>query len=455
MNINFPNDILEVITKITTNNHQIYLVGGALRDLLLNAPAKDWDFATSATPNQLQEIFPDSFYNNSFGTVSIPLKLDSNNIVEITTMRKETSYSDNRHPDQVIWTDQIEEDLKRRDFTINAMAYDPATKQLIDPYAGQTDLTSSIIRSVNNPNDRFKEDALRMMRAVRFAVQLQFTIEHTTFEAIQQNADLLQNIAFERIRDEFIKILASDYPYEGILLLQNSGLLKIILPELENCFGIVQEGPKHDRIYDIGEHSLLALKACSSPDPIIRFASLLHDIGKPDTYRIDTNNNVTFYNHEIVGAKIAKRICQRFRLTSDQTDLIVTLVRWHMFSVDEKQTDSAIRRIIRNIGVQNIDHMMVIREADRIGGGTQNATSWRLENFKKRIKEVLTKPFQITDLKINGQDVMDNLNIPPSRQVGEILQKLFEEVLLDNTKNTRELLLKRLTEIKSSANLVP
>lgn len=221
---------------------------------------------------------------------------------------------------------------------------------------------------------------------------------------------------------------------------------------LENCFGIVQEGPKHDRVYDIGEHSLLALKACSSTDPVIRFASLLHDIGKPDTYRIDTNHNVTFYNHEIVGAKIAKHICQRFRLTSDQTDLIVTLVRWHMFSVDEKQTDSAIRRIIRNIGVQNIDHMMVIREADRIGGGTQNATSWRLENFKKRIKEVLTKPFQITDLKINGQDVMDNLNIPPSRMVGEMLQKLFEEVLEDSAKNTREYLLSRIHQLQTNNN---
>lgn len=452
MQITFPKNIADIY-KLVSTNHQIYLVGGALRDHLLGQTIKDWDFTTSATPEELQQIFPESFYNNSFGTVTIPLKNSpASDLVEITTMRRESDYQDNRHPSQVTWTDNIEEDLKRRDFTINAMAFDYTKQTIIDPFKGQSDLNNSVIRCVGNPDTRFQEDALRELRAVRFAVQLQFTIEPTTFSGIQKNAQLIQNIADERIRDEFLKILASKYPYDGLILLKNSNVLENILPELTDCFGIVQQGPKHDRVYDIGEHSLLALKACSSTDPIIRFAALLHDIGKPKTYKVSTDGNATFYNHEIVGAKIAKQICQKFKLTNSQTELITTLVRWHMFSVDEHQTDSAIRRIIRNIGVKNIDSMLVIREADRIGGGTQNATSWRLENFKSRIKQVLTKPFSIGDLKINGQDVMTELNIQPSRQVGEILQKLFEEVLEEDSKNTREHLLDRLNDIKKTKN---
>lgn len=443
MPITFPADIQNIITKISPK-HQIYLVGGALRNHLLDQEIKDWDFTTSATPEELQQLFPDAFYNNSFGTVTIPLHGNTQTLVEITTMRQESDYQDNRHPTNVQWTDQIEVDLARRDFTINAIAYNPITKDVIDPFDGRIDLANQVIRAVNDPGLRFKEDALRMLRAIRFAVQLDFVIDTLTFTSIKHNAALLQNIAMERIRDEFLKILASPNPYQGLILLRETALLQYFLSELERCFGVVQQGPKHDRIYDIGEHSLLTLKACSSDDPVIRLACLLHDIGKPDTYKVSSDGNVTFYNHEIVGAKIAKHICQRLRLTNAQTELVTSLVRWHMFSVNENQTDSAIRRIIRNIGLNHIDDLFIIREADRIGGGTVKATSWRLENFKLRSKQVLLKPFSITDLKINGQDVMQTLNIPPSRKVGEILQKLFEEVEIDDTRNTREYLLDRM-----------
>ncbi len=435
------------------SGYQLYLVGGAVRDHFLGKEVKDWDFTTTATPEEILKVFPNGYYNNQFGTVGIAL--DNNQIIEITTMRKESGYSDSRHPDEVQWTTDINEDLKRRDFTINAMAIKLVANNqqlltadnVIDPFNGQKDIAEKIIRAVGDPDTRFHEDALRLLRAVRFATILDFKIHDITFQSIFHNHHLIQQISWERIRDELLKILAADDPLKGIELLQQTQLLDKILPEVSSCFGVMQEGPKHDRVYDIGHHSFQALKFCPSSDPIVRLSALLHDVGKPDTYKIDSTGNVTFYNHEIVGARIAKQIATRLKLSRHQIEKIYTLVRWHMFSVDEHQTDSAVRRIIRNIGLDNMTDMMAIREADRLGGGTANATSWRLENFKERIKQVLIKPFSVTDLKINGKDVMEILNIPPSRQVGDILDQLFEEVLADKSKNDREILIERLKEL--------
>lgn len=448
----FPDIITQVIKHLKGSNFKVYLVGGALRDHLMNKPLKDYDLATDAPPEEILKLIPDSYYNNIFGTVSLS---KGDQTIEITTLRKEGDYQDFRHPGAIAWTSNIKEDLARRDFTINAIAMElnPETKslaktnQLIDPFNGQQDLTDRLIRAVGDADKRFIEDALRLLRAVRFATQLTFNIEPKTFDSIQQNAPLLKNISSERVRDELLKILSSDYPYEGIVMLMNTNLLEQILPELQRCFGIMQLGPKHDRVYDIGEHSLLTLKFCRSADPVIRLACLLHDVGKPDTYKVDESGNVTFYNHEIVGSRIVDQIAKRLRLSKKQSNLVRTLVRWHMFSTSEHQTDSAIRRIIKNIGVENIENMLILREADRLGGGTQNATSWRLENFKDRIKQVLTKPFSISDLKVNGTDVMDILQIPPSPKVGEVLNKLFEEVQEDSNKNNREYLLDRIKQL--------
>lgn len=464
MNLKLPDFTRDIVDKFLKNNYQIYLVGGAVRDFLLNRPITDWDFTTDAKPDQILELFPNAFYNNKFGTVGLPTTLKQqaqssqvtphDSTIEITTMRTEGQYQDSRHPDQINWTNDINEDLKRRDFTINAMAlkftisHQPSViSQIIDPFGGQKDLQHKLIREVGNPENRFQEDALRLIRAVRFATQLRFQIENQTLDSIKQNAQLIQNISSERIRDELLKIFLTDDPDNGIVLLRQTGLLKYILAELERCFGIVQQGPKHDRVYDIGEHSLLSLKSCPSKDPIVRFAALIHDIGKPDTYKVSESGNVTFYHHEVVGARIAKQIASRLHFSKDQKELITTLVRWHLFTVDENQTDSAIRRFIKNVGKDNLDKMWAIREADRLGGGTQTPTSWRHEHFKKRIQEVLAKPFSLTDLKINGHDVMTTLNIPPSRQVGQILAKLFDEVAQDQTKNDRNYLLNRLKDI--------
>lgn len=446
MEVDIPKQVKEIIEKFEQNNYQIYLVGGVVRDLILKRSIKDWDLTTSATPEQIKEIFPQGFSNNNFGTVGISTPMG---IVEITTMRKESNYQDFRHPLEVSWTEIIEEDLARRDFTINSMALkkvNNSTFELIDPFHGETDLTNSIICANGDPKIRFSEDALRLLRAIRFASQLGFTIEDHTFQAIKDNAKLIEEISWERIRDEMLKIVSAPYAYEGMMLLRNSGLMLYILPEIERCFGLVQEGPKHDRVYDIGEHSLLSLKFCPSTDPITKFATLIHDVGKPDTANTQSDGNVTFYGHDVVGGRIAKQICQRFHFSNKEIDKICKLVRWHLFTVDENQTDAAIRRFIKNVGLENIEEMMALRVGDRLGGGTPKAISWRMEEYSKRIKQVLEKPFSVTDLKINGKDVMEILSIPPSRKVGEILDQLFQEVLEDSSKNNKEYLVKKIKE---------
>lgn len=459
MDIKLPKEVKNILNKFSNAGFQIYIVGGAVRDLLMNRPVKDWDFTTDAKPEEILKLFPEGFYDNKFGTVGIPVKNTSKvgsdsfevEVYEITTMRKEGKYTDFRHPEYVGWTNKIEEDLGRRDFTVNAMALfikgsDPQkgpTLNTIDPFHGQQDIEEKQIRTVGDPNMRLQEDALRLMRAIRIATELEFEIEPDTFKAIRENANLIDEIAWERIRDELLKLLASMNPYIGTVKLREAGILHLILPELEKCFGIVQEGPKHSRTYDIGKHSLLTLKHTPSSDPITRFAALLHDIGKPDTVKVAPDGNVTFYNHDIVGGAIARKIAKRFNLSKKQTDKLYRLVRWHLFTVDERQTDSAIRRFIKNIGIENIEDMMALRVGDRLGGGTVKAISWRMEKFKERIKEVLKKPFSISDLKVNGNDVMKALNIKPGPKVGEILQKLFEEVQEDSNKNTKEYLLEK------------
>jgi len=461
MNNTIPSGVKIILDKFKKANFQIYIVGGAVRDLLMEKPISDWDFTTDAKPEEILKIFPEGFYDNKFGTVGIPVNSTSEgresiglsskpssevNVFEITTMRKEGVYKDHRHPIEVGWTDKIEEDLARRDFTINALALsvvEGQSNEVIDPFHGQDDIKNKLIRAVGEPNIRFQEDTLRLIRAIRIATELEFEIDGKTFQAIKQNASLIKEVAFERIRDELFKLLQSVNPTLGIIKLRETGILQIILPELERCFGLQQEGPKHDRIYDIGTHSLQSLKHTPSSDPLIRFASLLHDIGKPDTVKITSDGNVTFYNHDLVGGSIILKIAKRFNLSKKQTDKLYKLVRWHMFTLDEKQTDSAIRRFIKNVGLENIEDMLAVRVGDRLGGGTQKAVSWRMEKFNQRIKEVLQKPFSISDLKINGKDVMETLNIKPGPKVGEILQKLFEEVLEDSSKNNKEYLLKK------------
>lgn len=455
MTINIPDQVKEIATTLQDANFEVYLVGGPIRNILLEKSVKDWDLTSSATPDKMLSLFPDAFYDNSFGTVGIPLNKHTEDqmIVEVTTFRTEYGYSDNRHPDKISWGKNITEDLSRRDFTVNAMAVPLVKNELIfenvvDPFSGQKDLEKKIIRAVGNPKERFKEDALRLMRAIRFATQLGFSIEKETLLAITQDASLIQNIASERIKVELMKILESEYPYDGILLLKNTGLLHYILPELLEGIDISQKRPGRHHTTDVFEHNIFSLKFCPSPDPIVRFATLIHDVGKPRVAAKDQDGYVIFHNHEIVGSRMAYDICDRLRFSKKEREKITKLIRWHMFTVDEHITDSAVRRFIRRIGVENVKDMMDLRIGDRLGGGTQTAESWRLKLFKKRVEEQLAPaPFSINDLAIDGNDVMKELKIKPSRQIGDLLQKLFEEVDEDLSKNTKEYLFKRLKEL--------
>ncbi|MBI2051446.1 CCA tRNA nucleotidyltransferase [Candidatus Roizmanbacteria bacterium] len=435
--------------------YQIYLVGGAVRDLVSFKKDIDWnfaDFATDATPDEIQKLFPDSFYDNAFGTVGVKIKnADKEYVFEVTTFRKEGKYVDLRHPEKIEWAKTITEDLARRDFTINAMALRQAQGkhagyELIDPYSGRGHLEKKLVVAVGDPDLRFSEDALRLIRAVRFAAELGFFLDEKTRESMRKNAHLITKIAWERIRDEFLKILASDHPSEGVLFLRSTGILEQILPEIDLCFEIPQKSPKRHHIYDVGTHLVMSLKHCPSKDPITRFATLLHDIGKAKTFKKDPETGlITFYNHEVVGAKLASKIADRFRLSKKERHKLITLVRQHQFTVAEMQTDKAIRRFIRNVGKEYLGDILDLRTGDRVGSGATR-TSWRLELFKKRLQEVQKEPLKVTDLKISGNDVMRELNLKPGPKVGEILNKLFEEVVEGKLKNEKEVLLSKLKD---------
>lgn len=460
MKLELKEEVLNIYKKIKETGFEVFFVGGCVRNTLLGKAIKDWDLTTNATPIQIQAIFQDSFYDNQFGTVGIPFKkegekpdLETKNYIEITTFRKEKGYKDLRHPESIEWGKSIEDDLSRRDFTINAIALKLTTKdqrlttEFIDPFNGQNDLKNKLIRAVGNADERFKEDALRLMRAIRFAAQLGFNIEEKTIKSILRDAKLISYVSKERVRDELLKILASSHPYEGIKLLDDTGMLEIIIPELSLGKGVSQERPGRHHKDDVFTHNLLSLKYCPAKDPLVRLAALIHDIGKPQAKSFDEQNLVIFYNHEVVSAKISREISDRLRLSKKQKEKIYTLVRWHMFTIDEKITDAAIRRFIRRVGVENVKDMIDLRIGDRLGGGTQTAESWRLKKFKERLGRQLNPPFSINDMAVDGNDVMRELNIKPGPKVGQILQQLFEEVDEDLSKNNREYLVKRIKEL--------
>ena len=440
--------VKQILAKLDRAGYEVAVVGGAVRDLLAGSGVVDWDLTTSAKPQEILKLFPRGFYNNRFGTVGVAI---DGAVVEITTYRKEVGYKDLRHPDRVVWGRSLEEDLSRRDFTINAMALRFAGGKLlkspVDPYNGQKDFKNKIIRAVGDADRRFGEDALRILRAVRFATTLGFKVENKTMAATRKNAPLLSKISGERVRDELFKIIDSLHGAEGILLLKEAKILAVVLPELEECFRVEQKSPKRHHIYDVGTHCVMSLKFCPSNETVVRLATLLHDVGKSKVAAVTEEGVRTFYNHEVVGGRLALKIAERLHLSRDQREKLFKLVRWHQFSVNENQTDSALRRFIRNIGVENIEDMMDLRVGDRLGGGLQQPESWRLKLFRKRLKEVLTKPFTVTDLKVNGHDVMEILKIKPGPKVGEVLKTLFEEVADDPEKNGREYLLLRIGEL--------
>lgn len=443
--ITLPEEVKQILQNFKRNNFQIFVVGGAVRDLILYGKTDNWDFTTNAAPDEILKLYPDGFYNNQFGTVGIPIEIDNKKTVfEITTFRKEGEYKDLRHPEKIEWAKTLEEDLGRRDFTINAMAYDG--ENIIDKYDGQKHLDQKLIVAVGDPVLRFSEDALRLMRAVRFATQLGFFIEDKTREAIQQNSQFIQQISWERIRDELFKIIAAKNASDGILFLRNTGLLTHILPELDVCFVIPQKSPKRHHVFDVGTHLVMSLKYCPSEDVVTRLATLLHDIGKASTIRRDEETGIiTFYNHEMASTKQATAIADRLHLSNKQKEKLLILIRHHQFTVSELQTDKAVRRFIRDVGKEYLQDMLNLRTGDRLGSGAK-PTSWRYELFKKRLEEVQKEPFKVTDLQIDGNDVMKTLNIAPGPKIGTILQNIFNDVVEGKLKNEREELLTALRD---------
>jgi len=444
MKSEIPEDILIISKKIEDAGFKVFLVGGCVRDLILGKKPKDWDFATDAKPEDITLLFEKTFYENQYGTVGIVNESVSDEtlkIVEITPFRTESEYSDSRRPDKVSFGATLEEDLKRRDFTVNAMALDASKGQIYDPHKGQIDIKDKIIKAVGDPQVRFKEDGLRILRAIRFSAELGFIINDETTEAIRTNASLLQNISKERIRDEFVKMLMSDQAMESVILSHELGILKFIIPDLETTIGI-EQNQAHS--FDVWFHLLKSLnhavKKKMSLD--LRLAALFHDISKPETRRWSPEKkDWTFHGHDVVGAKKALKILKDLRFSNDLVEKVGKLVRWHMFFSDTEQiTLSAVRRLIVNVGKENIWDLMNVRICDRIGTGRPKESPYRLRKYRSMIDEVLLDPISVSMLKIDGSKVIRVTKLPPSPKIGYILHALLEEVLEDPTLNSEKYL---------------
>jgi len=442
-----PKEVASILEALNRHNYEAYIVGGCVRDLIMGKKPQDWDVTTDAKPEEVQKIFPDSFYENEFGTVGV--KTDSEDetlkVIEVTTYRVESKYTDKRHPDEVRFAKRLEDDLKRRDFTINALAMD-AEGRIIDLFDGKDDIERKIIRAVGNASERFNEDALRMMRAVRFATTLGFKIEDDTLDAIKKNHELLKVISKERVRDEFLKIIDSPNAEKGIELLRETGLLKHVLPELLAGVGVTQN--KHHK-YDVWEHNLKALKYAVDQNysTEVRLASLLHDIGKPRSKRGE-GPEATFYGHQVIGARMAAQALDRLKFPKAQAEKIVKLVRWHMFYYNVGEvTESSVRRLVANIGRENVEDLIKLREADRVGSDVPKARPYKLRHLQFMIDKVSRDPISPKMLKVNGNDIMRLTGLEAGPKIGMIIGALMEEVLDNPEKNTREYLEKRVIEL--------
>lgn len=456
-NMDIPREIQRISQKLADAGYKAYLVGGCTRDLLLGERPNDWDIATDAKPQEIQGLFEDAFYENEFGTVGVKSGLEDPTlkIVEITTFRKEGKYTDKRHPDEVVFSKSIEDDLSRRDFTVNAIAIDMVgDEQPIDPFGGREDLKKRIIKAVGDPRERFGEDALRLMRAVRLSAQLGFEIEKETLEAIKEEASSIKKIATERVRDEFSKLLMSPGGADGVRLLQETGLLQIIIPELSSGVGIEQN--KH-HIYDVFEHNVHSLEyAVDKEFPLdLRLASLLHDVGKVGTRQWKSDprgekmkdgkrGDWTFYQHQYLGEKLTRDILTRLRYPSEVIKRVALLVREHMFVYDpEVVTEKGVRRLIKRVGEENVDGLIKVREADRIGSGVPKAQPYRLRHLQAMIEKAKKEPVSVRQLKIDGNYLIEELSMEPGPRMGQILSILLEEVIDDPRRNTKKYLADR------------
>ena len=451
MNFTIPKEVRAAVAILESAGFEAHLVGGCVRDLLLQRTPQDWDITINARPEKIQELFPKSFYENKFGTVSVVTGSEDPKLraIEITPYRLEGKYSDKRHPDEIKFADKLEDDLARRDFTVNAMAMSITRLNLvIDPFGGQKDLEKKLIRAVGDPEERFAEDALRIMRAVRFSAELGFQIESQTQKALEKHAGLLRLIAKERIRDEFSKIIMSAKPSEGLMALREAGILKLFLPEIEEGYGVGQN--KH-HIYTVWEHNLRALD-CAAKEKwplVVRMSALFHDIGKPRAKRGDGQDS-TFYNHEMIGEKMSFQALSRLKFSKEFTEKVAKLVRFHLFyyNVDEV-SESSVRRLISRVGPEDMEDLIRVRICDRIGSGVPKAEPYKLRHFRFLVEKLQRDPVSVKMLKINGDRIKELTGLPQSIKVGLIIHALMDEVLDNPEKNTPEYLEKRMTELNA------
>ena len=443
--LHVPADVSEVVRRLQEAGHEAYVVGGCVRDALRGVEPADWDVTTSAHPPEIQRIFRRSLYTNRFGTVVVQM---SDREIEVTTFRVETAYTDHRRPESVAFTDSLEADLSRRDFTMNAMAWKPVpggTGELVDPFGGRADLERRLVRAVGDPGQRFAEDALRMLRAVRFATLLRLDLESDTADAIVTHAGLASTLSGERIQQELVKLLQAPVPSVGLRMLSDLGLLRVICPELEDCKQIPQDKAVAVNVF---EHSLITVDATPADDLVLRLAGLFHDIGKPETFA-----DGHFHQHEFVGEGKTRVILRRWKFSKEIIGAVTHLVRNHMFWYQTDWTGSAVRRFVRKIGLANIPPLFALRRADNIGSGIRAPRLYALEDLWVRVQEEIHRAvaFSTRDLAIDGHDVMTVLGVPHGPRVGVVMSELFERVLDDPDLNTRERLLELGREIVAAA----
>lgn len=423
----------------SSNGFRCFLVGGALRNHFAGIKPTDFDFATDANPEDVKRIFNQVIPTGiKHGTVTVIFK---DQHFEVTTFRIEGNYSNSRHPDNISFSPSIFEDLKRRDFSINSIAMNLETGEVLDPHNGIQDLKRKIIRAIGNPVERFNEDGLRLMRACRFTAQLNFKIEDNTFQALKKCKDNLKNVSSERIRDEIIKILGSDKPSIALNIMEKSGILDLTIPELSGCRGIMQRG-YHD--FDVLDHLFYSCDGGPKNDTILRLACLLHDTGKALTLAFDKDGFPTFHHHEKVSTEVAIKIMQNLRFSGNEIKRAAHLILNHMFNYTDEWTDAAVRRFISKVGINNIEDLFRLRRADQFGMTNSVIYSNNLSKFSERINTILKEKnaFTIKDLNISGRDLQNYCGLKKGPLIGTILKELLETVLDDPTLNSNETLLK-------------
>ncbi|HXJ20348.1 MAG TPA: HDIG domain-containing protein [Polyangia bacterium] len=442
MQAEIPPDVLALCRRLQDAGHQAHLVGGGVRDMLLGRPPADFDVATDAVPEAVLALFGHTFAiptGLKHGTVTVLTDASPRRPVEVTTFRGEGDYLDGRRPSTVSYVQTLDEDLSRRDFTMNAIGFDPLAGRVTDLFDGQGDLRRRVIRAVGDPVTRFREDGLRPMRAVRQAAQLQFAIDQATRAAIPQTLDVVRKVSVERIRDELFKMLAAERPSIGLELMRETGLFEVVMPELLEGVGCTQNRfHKHD----VFGHTLAVVDETRG-DAVARLGALLHDVGKPRSRqpREGAPGEYSFFKHEYVGADMADAIARRLKLATADRERVVAMVKNHMFFYLPEWTDGTVRRFVRRVGgPAGLDDLFALREGDVRGRGFGEDPDRELGELRQRIVQVASADaaLHVTDLKIDGRDVMRILGIPPGRQIGVLLERLLDRVLDDQSLNERE-----------------